>query len=180
MRIYITGPPAIGKTFFSFLLSKITGLPLINFSLQLKKKERAALASNYEVKKAFSQLPAFCIVDGFPRTASQAKLCSDGIIFVITYYDKETIFKNALNRRFCPRCLETYNKRIHKKCPRCHGKLGIRADDDKQILRKRIKNYLKFEKQLLKQQNVFLINLIPKNEQMFLRKVVLLFGFCKK
>ena len=88
------------------------------------------------------------ILDGFPRTVSQAEVLErekvkvDKIIYI--KISEEEAVKRALNRLICPSCKEVYSKTSYKPpkvpgiCDECGAKLIQRADDNEESLRKRI------------------------------------------
>ena len=94
------------------------------------------------------------ILDGFPRTLSQAELLEDlvkrqgkEILFVRVSVDKDVLMKRLTGRRLCPSCGEIYN--IHFKAPKVEGvcdldgaSLTQRIDDDENVVGKRLETYL--------------------------------------
>jgi len=99
------------------------------------------------------------VLDGFPRTLSQAEALSDitEIDFVILLQvDEEIIIKRILGRYSCPNCGELYNKYFMKPkkegiCDKCGASIKFeqRSDDNEEILRNRLNVYKENAKPLL-------------------------------
>lgn len=94
------------------------------------------------------------ILDGFPRTMTQVKFLEnylkeknkkiDGIINLET--PKEEIIDRIINRVVCPKCNAIYNLKYNKPiieghCDNCDTKLVSRADDNKEKIEARLKEY---------------------------------------
>ena len=96
------------------------------------------------------------ILDGFPRTLSQAKMYDEmlkkleldlGIVVVIdTKY--ETLMKRIVGRVLCHDCGSVYNTltgvntpKVEGICDKCGGKLEKRSDDNEESFKTRFKNY---------------------------------------
>ena len=86
------------------------------------------------------------ILDGFPRTISQA-IALDNFskvdIAILLDVDFETIKNRILTRRLCPICKKIYNVNTYKNdfCEDCNTKLIIRKDDNEESLLTRFDVY---------------------------------------
>ncbi|MFX1234896.1 MAG: adenylate kinase [Promethearchaeota archaeon] len=99
------------------------------------------------------------VLDGFPRTLSQAEALSDitNIDFVLLLkVDEDIIIKRILGRYSCPDCGELYNKYFMKPkkediCDKCGASIKFeqRSDDNEEILRNRLDVYKENAKPLL-------------------------------
>ena len=105
------------------------------------------------------------LLDGFPRTLSQAEalsnyLTSKGIQIdrVINIdVDDEEIMSRALNRRTCsnPDCKEIYNMRdnppkVEGVCDKCGSSLFVRDDDNEETVANRLRVYHEQTEPLIK------------------------------
>ena len=96
------------------------------------------------------------LLDGFPRTLSQAEALSEYLDSKGIALDKvinldvpdEEIMSRALNRRTCenPECKEIYNMRdnppaVEGVCDKCGAKLFIRDDDNEETVSNRLLVY---------------------------------------
>ena len=94
------------------------------------------------------------LLDGFPRTAVQAKALTvmlegldreQPLVVNIAVSDAEVV-RRLSGRRMCPDCGTIYN--VHRdgldigdKCPQCGGELYRRSDDQPEAIRNRLKVY---------------------------------------
>lgn len=88
------------------------------------------------------------ILDGFPRTLTQAEWLDSKfkIDFAIyTTVSNATILQRLSKRLVCPSCNTVYNIDGYDKnyCDKCKTTLVRRADDNEEVLLKRINNYNK-------------------------------------
>ena len=90
------------------------------------------------------------ILDGYPRTRSQAEALSrmpvDREIVIYLEVDEEVVVKRLLSRLTCSACGEVFNTlsdrpRLEGKCDRCGGRLMQRSDDNENTIRNRIAVY---------------------------------------
>lgn len=91
------------------------------------------------------------ILDGFPRTLTQAQLLDKkcGVKKTIVFHldvDDDTIIKRIIQRRVCVQCGQLYHLEFHPskkpgQCDICHGKLEQRFDDKEVIIKKRLEIY---------------------------------------
>ncbi len=86
------------------------------------------------------------ILDGFPRTISQAEALSaitDIDVVINLVVDDEAIVKRVAGRRMC-RCGETYNVQFlggKTTCAKCGGELYQREDDKEETVKSRLSVY---------------------------------------
>lgn len=91
------------------------------------------------------------ILDGFPRTLTQAQLLDKkyGVKKTIVFHldvDDQTIIKRIIQRRVCVQCGQLYHLEFHppkkpEQCDICNGKLEQRFDDKEVIIKKRLEIY---------------------------------------
>ena len=96
------------------------------------------------------------LLDGFPRTISQAEALEEFLNDAGVSIDKvinlhvpdEEIMARAINRRTCenPECKEIYNMRdnppkVEGICDKCGSKLFIRDDDNEETVTRRLTTY---------------------------------------
>jgi adenylate kinase len=90
------------------------------------------------------------ILDGFPRTVSQAIALSDMGIAIdrVVFIDvpDEVIFDRMSGRRVCQKCGATYHVTDHPSkagdlCEKCGGELMIRSDDAPEVVHSRLEVY---------------------------------------
>jgi adenylate kinase len=90
------------------------------------------------------------VLDGFPRTVPQA-LALDGmtqdrgpLIVVDIVVPEEELVKRLHSRRICGKCgANAPGPDGVTRCSRCGGALVTRADDDEEVVRQRLKIYLR-------------------------------------
>lgn len=91
------------------------------------------------------------ILDGFPRTLTQARLLykkygiKNTIVFLLDIEDR-AIIKRIIQRRVCEQCGQLYHLEYHPpqivgKCDLCRGKLLQRFDDTEPVIAKRLQIY---------------------------------------
>lgn len=104
------------------------------------------------VFKAVSEADKIVIIDGFPRTVSQAKVAiSSGmklVKYVEVYVPDEVVVQRSADRLCCKQCGETFTKqstfkqpKVEGVCDKCGGELGTRSDDEPSVVRERLKTY---------------------------------------
>jgi adenylate kinase len=94
------------------------------------------------------------MLDGFPRTAAQARSLDSMLgqlnrpIDLVLYFktSQETIIQRLSGRRVCKNCGENYHiknipPKVAGKCDKCGGELYQRADDKEETILNRIKVY---------------------------------------
>ena len=111
-------------------------------------------------KKEFNKTKSDIILDGIPRTLTQAKMLdnldelSDNIEItkVINIdIDKDIAIERIENRLICEDCGSVYNKKIitDNTCTKCGGNLSSRNDDTKETFLDRYDTFVKQTKPLL-------------------------------
>ena len=111
-------------------------------------------------KKEFNKTKSNIILDGIPRTLTQAKMLDNldeesnnvEITKVINIdIDKEIAINRIENRLICESCGSVYNKNIIKEnvCTKCGGNLSSRSDDTKETFLDRYDTFVKQTKPLL-------------------------------
>ncbi|BDC36656.1 MAG: adenylate kinase [Candidatus Methanoliparum thermophilum] len=180
MKIILLGPPGSGKgTQARFIIEKygISGISTGDIlrdevknktELGLKAKEYMdagkLVPDDLVIKMVEERLnKEGYVLDGFPRTLSQAKSLdkildriNDRIDYVI-YIDisEEEIIKRMSGRRICKDCGSVYHllfnpPKVDGKCDLCEGELYQRDDDKEETIRKRLKVYEEDTKPLIK------------------------------
>lgn len=89
------------------------------------------------------------ILDGFPRTISQAETLDSFEtldLCVALNISDDIILKRLVGRRNCPECNLDYNVYFNppqdpEKCDKCHNNLNRRADDNEESIKTRLKIY---------------------------------------
>lgn len=170
MNMIIFGAPGSGKgTYASRLQSKL-GLDtvamgdifreILKEGTPLGKKVRVFVEKGLLVpddvvvevlKQRLAKVPQGrgYILDGYPRTAEQAKelekMSRIDVIILLTV-PEWIIVERLSTRRICKNCGEVYNVRYLKpkvegKCDKCGGPLYQRSDDTTEVIEERIKVY---------------------------------------
>lgn len=171
MKIIFLGAPGAGKGTQAELVSKKANIPTISTGAILREaiKDKTPLgisAQSYiengqlvpdEVvigllteRVAQDDCKNGYILDGFPRTISQAEALDNmGIIIdkvVNIYVADEKIVERLGGRRSCPGCGSTYHivynpskDGVH--CSNCNAELTQRADDKPETIKKRLDVY---------------------------------------
>ncbi len=92
------------------------------------------------------------VLDGFPRTVSQAhSLEAMGVKLDVVLHlmvDREELVERLAGRLTCEKCKATYHRRysppvVAGVCDRCSNALMVRADDDEQTVRSRLDVFCK-------------------------------------
>jgi len=180
MKIILLGPPGAGKgTQAQFIQNKFK-IPQIStgdiLRENVKKNTPLGLKAKYYMDKGElvpddimieliknrlgnSDCSNGYILDGFPRTVSQAealdKAIEDGIDAVIFFDVKdETLIERLTLRRVCPNCGAVYHlkyapPKFDNKCDNCQSELYQRSDDKEEVIRKRLEVYRKDTKPLI-------------------------------
>ena len=89
------------------------------------------------------------IFDGFPRTVAQAEAMesfTDVDAALSIEVPDEAIVHRMAGRRTCPKCHATYHvegnpPKVEGVCDKCGEKLGIRHDDDPEVVLQRLEVY---------------------------------------
>jgi adenylate kinase len=175
MRIVITGPAGSGKGSLARFFVKEFSIPHISsgdiFRSHAKvgtgfgKKVEAYLLEgklvpdNVAIETICARLEeSDCIrgfiLDGFPRSVAQAEGLAkqtdiDFIVQIVA--SDETVFARLCGRYMCKKCGTIYNSRWDdvSKCKKCNCELYQRIDDRDDIIRKRLDQYRRDEKDIL-------------------------------
>lgn len=175
MNMILLGPPGCGKGTQAKILIDAFNIPQIStgdiLRETIKKKsplgmeakthmDRGALVPDHLVIKIIEERlkQADCnrgfILDGFPRTVSQAEALDTLLsqmgskleyVFSIEVEDEELI-RRLTGRRVCRTCGESYHiefnpPRQEGRCDSCQGKLYQRDDDNEETIRNRLNVY---------------------------------------
>lgn len=171
MKIVLFGPPGAGKGTQADLISKEYGLPHISTGEVIRKniaeKTSVGLAALKYIEcgklvpdEVVNELlrgelvgKSGCLLDGYPRTISQAKTLetiTDVDVVLNIDVDLEAVVDRIVNRLVCTRCGKNYNRKLHSStiCE-CGAPLSTRADDNEQTVRSRLKVYEESTKPLI-------------------------------
>ena len=173
MNIVLLGPPGAGKGFQANLISKRLNIPTISTGDLLRDRmkvndEESKILANYvnsgdlvpdELIGKILKRRVECddcskgfILDGFPRSLSQAELLEklginvDKVIEIDV--DEEIIVARLKNRRICRSCGAVYNLLFKKPkvpgcCDLCGSELVARKDDNITTIRNRFQVFEK-------------------------------------
>lgn len=175
MRIVFLGPPGAGKGTQAETISKEKKLPHISSGNLLRDAVESGTATGIHARQYIDTgqlvpdqivvdiirdriLKNDCkdgfILDGFPRTLSQAKVLDEMLknlgnkLDVVFYFivSKESIVHRLSGRRICNTCGANYHIKFVPPaadgiCDKCGGKLYQRADDKMETVQERIKVY---------------------------------------
>ncbi len=186
------GPPGAGKGTFSSRLGHILGICRISTGDTFRKHitQGTELGGNVKIyvqkgilvpddivinvlKKRLTQkdCEGGFILDGYPRTVTQAMALEDEKIDVIItlIVPDEILIAKCVARRICKDCGEIYNilnldrtiedvryvvpsmsPQIEKKCDKCGGGLIQRIDDNPQMVKTRLEIYREQSKPVVK------------------------------
>ena len=174
MNIIFLGAPGSGKGTQSAKICEILKIPTISTGNIIRRalksgSEIGKLAKSYVdagklvpdevvigiVKERITQEDCKngFILDGFPRTISQAEALDKMDIFIdkAIYIEvsDELIYKRMSGRRVCEKCEAVYNVNTDMKpkvdgfCDKCSGTLVQRMDDNLDTVKKRLEVYYK-------------------------------------
>jgi adenylate kinase len=173
-KIILFGPPGAGKGTFSGQIKKV--LPdLIHISTgdifreNLKNETSLGLKAKRYMDKGElvpddvtidmvrdrlnreDVMTNSFILDGFPRTLSQAKALTNIIeidLLILLEVTRDLIIKRILGRYSCPNCNKLYNKytlppKVEGVCDECGSEIRFqqRSDDNKETLKNRLDAY---------------------------------------
>ncbi len=170
MKILIMGAQGAGKGTQAETLSKIYNIPtistgelfrnIVSSGSELGKQIKAIIdagalvpdditivllkerLANKDCKKGY-------ILDGFPRTLTQAMLLDsitkiDKVVFLDIDFD--TVVARIAGRRTCPKCGHIHNINFagdKNKCSLCGTKYVVRSDDTEESIKKRLETFSK-------------------------------------
>ena len=171
MKIIFLGPPGAGKGTKAEIVAERLGIPTISTGAIIREAIKSGSPMGVEAKKfidagnlisddvvigivkerlAKSDCKRGFILDGFPRTVSQAIALSDMGIDIdrVVFIDvpDEVIFDRMSGRRVCQKCGATYHVTDHPSkagdlCEKCGGELMIRSDDAPEVVHSRLEVY---------------------------------------
>jgi len=175
MRLIIVGAPGAGKGTQAKILSKNLNVPHISTGDIFRENMKNDTELGIQIKSTIDQgllvpdeltnkvvenrlteddCKKGFILDGFPRTVSQAKFLDDMLrnngkeidaVLDIEIPDEEAVNRIS-GRRVCKMCGENYHI-ISKppikqgKCDKCKGNIEQRDDDSEEIVKERLKIY---------------------------------------
>ena len=171
MKIIFLGPPGAGKGTKAEIVAERLGIPTISTGAIIREAIKSGSPMGVEAKKfidagnlisddvvigivkerlAKSDCKRGFILDGFPRTVSQAIALNDmGVIIdrvVFIDVPDEVIFARMSGRRVCQKCGATYHVTDHPSkagdsCEKCGGELMVRSDDAPEVVHSRLEVY---------------------------------------
>ena len=171
MKIIFLGPPGAGKGTTAEIVAERLGIPTISTGAIIREAIKSGSSIGAEAKKfidagnlisdeivigivkerlAKSDCKRGFILDGFPRTVSQAialdkmGISIDRVVFIDVHDD--VIVERMSGRRVCQKCGATYHvsdnpSRTGDKCDKCGGELIIRSDDAPEVVLSRLEVY---------------------------------------
>ncbi len=180
-RLILLGPPGAGKGTVGGRLGETLELPLVSsgdlLRENLKKGTEAGIKAKQYMEKgelvpdeiviamieeelSKPSCDRGAILDGFPRTLSQAQMldglfeCGDDVKVVYLKADDDFLVNRLSKRRVCDGCGKIYhlvNLPPEKEglCDVCGGKLVQRNDDREEIIRRRLNVYRKMTAPLI-------------------------------
>ncbi len=178
MNVVLLGPPGVGKGTCATILSRKYAIPHISTGNMLREavSEGTSLGRKAQAFMDAGQLvpdelvtdmvreriaqpdckPGF-ILDGYPRTSTQAKALQQfaAIDAVLDFKAPfKTIVERISGRRTCRKCNATYHVKYspQKKdsvCDKCGGELYQRSDEKPGIITERLKVYEEQNKPLI-------------------------------
>ncbi|MBN2426336.1 MAG: adenylate kinase [Calditrichaceae bacterium] len=175
MYLILFGAPGVGKGTQAKLISENFNIPQISTGDML----RAAIKEGSDLGKKAEQfikngelvpdniilsliedriIKPDCrnglILDGFPRTISQADSLKEimirhklpSFICIEITVEEEEILKRILGRKTCSKCGADYNDFTNPApdnmiCPKCGGQITSRADDNEETVKNRLRVY---------------------------------------
>ena len=171
MKIIFLGAPGAGKGTKAEIVAERLGIPTISTGAMIREAIKSGSPMGVEAKKfidagnlisddvviglvkerlAKSDCKRGFILDGFPRTVSQAIALDDMGVSIdrVVFIDvpDEVIFDRMSGRRVCQKCGATYHVTDHPSkagdlCEKCGGELMIRSDDAPEVVHSRLEVY---------------------------------------
>jgi adenylate kinase len=170
LNVVLLGPPGAGKGTQAERLSRTRKLPKISTGDILREAAQAGtevgLAAKVTmeagnlvgddimisiVQNRLDQEDARCgfVLDGFPRTVVQARALDrtiDGrgpLVVLDIVVPEDVLVRRLATRRICRKCGSNAAPEWTTACGKCGGKLVTRVDDGIEIVRERLKVYLR-------------------------------------
>jgi len=170
MRIIMLGPPGSGKGTYASRLTSTLGIPHISTGDMVREEIKAQTKLGKRIKEYNDRgelVPDEIIIqlleerlrkpdaekgfilDGFPRTISQAEALEEiskiDLVLNLNVPD-EVIIQRLSNRVTCRKCGAIYNlltlkPRKEGVCDRCGGELYQRQDDKPEVIKERLDVY---------------------------------------
>ena len=170
MKLILLGAPAAGKGTQADFIKAALKVPVISTGNLLREAiaqgtELGRQAKSYmdggklvpdeliiglvKEKLASHDCERGAIFDGFPRTVAQAEAMesfTDVDAALSIEVPDEAIVHRMAGRRTCPKCHATYHvegnpPKVEGVCDKCGEKLGIRPDDDPEVVLQRLEVY---------------------------------------
>jgi adenylate kinase len=195
MRLILLGAPGVGKGTQANKISIEYGIPKISTGDILRNavKNKTSLGIEAEkymntgklvpdeviigiIKQRLEEEDCFngFVLDGFPRTVQQAdgleKLGIEIDIVIAIEVSEDIIMERLLARRICNKCHSDFNILTNPPiknniCDICGGKLILRADDNEEVIKNRLKIYQELTSPLKKHyENLNLLHNIDGNK----------------
>ncbi len=196
MRIVFLGPPGAGKGTQAETISKIENIPHISSGNLLREAIEAGTETGakarFYIEKGILVLDQVVVgivvdrilkhdcengfvLDGFPRTLSQAKVLDEMLktlgdsLDIVFYFivSEQTVIDRLSGRMICSVCGANYHIKLvpplkNGICDKCGGKLLQRADDKPETIIERLKVY--------REQTADLVEYYKKNK--ILREII--------
>lgn len=171
MKLVLFGPPGAGKGTQAEILSAHFQIPTISTGAVLREAVKNGAPAGLLAKShidagelvpdevvtaiikerlAEDDCKNGFILDGFPRTVSQAQALESfgAAVDAVLYIDVSDadIIERLKNRRVCDKCGSSFSQvKDHAekgaKCPKCGGSLTVREDDAPEVVAKRLQTY---------------------------------------
>lgn len=170
--ILMFGPPQSGKGTYGRRLSRTLEIPYVSAGEAIRERLRedeSWFGGRYSmemhdrgefcppelvralVEELVDGTPGTCILDGYPRNASQfSDLMEMGLPFCLVHLNvpDEDLVRRASGRRVCSECGEVFNfdnpnmqAGPDGRCTICDGEVVKRGDDDEETVRRRLAKY---------------------------------------
>lgn len=196
MRIVFLGPPGAGKGTQAETISKIENIPHISSGNLLRESIEAGTETGVKARSYIEKgilvpdqvvvgvvvdriLKNDCengfVLDGFPRTLSQAKVLDEMLktlghsLDIVFYFivSEQTVIERLSGRMICSVCSANYHIKLVPPlrdgvCDKCGGKLLQRADDKPETIIERLRVY--------REQTAGLVEYYKKNK--ILREII--------
>jgi adenylate kinase len=170
LNVVMLGPPGAGKGTQAERLAERKSLPRISTGDILREAVQAGTTLGSNAREAMDagrlvgddvmigiveerlgreDAQRGFVLDGFPRTVDQATALDRmmegrGPLVVLDIVVPENVLVRRLaTRKICGKCGANAAVDWKSKCEKCGGKLVTRTDDDEQIVRERLKVYLR-------------------------------------